>query len=491
MFKHFFRDEAPINEFLVNERIGEKRSKTPEGYLLCEDVPLARTGKMLYTPEEMQGQQDSESDGPLEPSPMNYYVAVREPEDVFNPDFLASINGKPVVHYHPDEDVTLDNWKNHVIGTVFNARRGTGEQADLIIGELLITTPEGIAAIEGGTREISLGYEARYTQITPGTVRQIPILTNHIALVDDGRCGSRCSIADRKPQGEIKMARVTDKRKVVRDHNWYNNLAERIRKAFNTKDAEGLDKALSEGEIADDELPANGGGDDVTHIHLHTGDADGPIAPGGDPGVTTSGVGGEDRTVGVWDSEEWKGHVAQNAAEHAQFRDDISALKAHLGIADDDQDPAVGEEMSGELPAAADRKTVMKDSAALSESFTEAVSGAEILAPGISLPVYDRKAPAKKTFDSICKLRRTALELAYATPAGRSIIDDLNGGRLALDGMKCGEVRTLFRGVVANKRRANKAGANSSINHDNGSATKQIRTVADLNESLKRHYGGK
>jgi hypothetical protein len=39
--------------FYATEQIGPKRHKTPEGYLICQDVPLARTGIMEYGQEEI------------------------------------------------------------------------------------------------------------------------------------------------------------------------------------------------------------------------------------------------------------------------------------------------------------------------------------------------------------------------------------------------------------------------------------------------------
>ncbi len=37
----------------VTEKIGETRYKTPEGFLVCENVPIARTGIMSYAAGEV------------------------------------------------------------------------------------------------------------------------------------------------------------------------------------------------------------------------------------------------------------------------------------------------------------------------------------------------------------------------------------------------------------------------------------------------------
>ena len=39
--------------FLVTERISDNMRRTPDGFLLCLNVPIARTGSLQYTPAEM------------------------------------------------------------------------------------------------------------------------------------------------------------------------------------------------------------------------------------------------------------------------------------------------------------------------------------------------------------------------------------------------------------------------------------------------------
>ena len=38
---------------LVSEKLSEHKYKTPEGYLICTDAILARTGKQSYTKDEL------------------------------------------------------------------------------------------------------------------------------------------------------------------------------------------------------------------------------------------------------------------------------------------------------------------------------------------------------------------------------------------------------------------------------------------------------
>ena len=39
--------------YFTQEQLGETQSLTPEGFLLCENVPLARIGEMLYADGEV------------------------------------------------------------------------------------------------------------------------------------------------------------------------------------------------------------------------------------------------------------------------------------------------------------------------------------------------------------------------------------------------------------------------------------------------------
>jgi hypothetical protein len=38
--------------FYAPEKIGDKQSLTPDGFLLCEAVPVARVGMQIYGPDE-------------------------------------------------------------------------------------------------------------------------------------------------------------------------------------------------------------------------------------------------------------------------------------------------------------------------------------------------------------------------------------------------------------------------------------------------------
>ena len=164
-------------------RLGENMAETPEGFLICRNVPIARTGYQTYLPEEI---------GCAGDAPVIVYRAARE---VFSPGTLASFEGKPVTCGHPPEDVSPRNAASFLCGHVQNVRRGTGEDCDCILADLFLTDPTLIERVRGGLREISCGYRCRYAE-GPRGVEQRAIRGNHVAVVEAGRAGSRVAIRD-------------------------------------------------------------------------------------------------------------------------------------------------------------------------------------------------------------------------------------------------------------------------------------------------------
>ena len=173
-------------------RLSENISRRePEGYLLCLNVPVARTGIQEYLPEELGLERGNYSNSGLVP-------VYRPEEEVFAPETLASFEGMPVTNDHPAEGVDIDNYKRLEKGHAHNVRRGKGEEHDLLLADLMITDPILIDAILGGKREISCGYTYELCE-EDGRYIQRKIRGNHIAVVDAGRAGPRVSIKDKQP----------------------------------------------------------------------------------------------------------------------------------------------------------------------------------------------------------------------------------------------------------------------------------------------------
>ena len=168
-------------------RLSENLSRRePEGYLLCLNVPVARTGTQEYLAEELG-------------LPGAGVVPVYRPEgEVFSPETIASFEGMPVTNDHPPEGVDVSNIRALQKGHAHNVRRGTGDESDLLLADLIITDPKLIDQIlEDGKREISCGYTYELCEEN-GQYIQRKIRGNHVAVVDAGRAGPRVSIKDHK-----------------------------------------------------------------------------------------------------------------------------------------------------------------------------------------------------------------------------------------------------------------------------------------------------
>ena len=167
------------------EQIGPHRERTPEGYLLCRDVPISRVGDFEYTPLEagIRGVNGK-------------VILTRSPEALFSPETIASFEGKPVVIGH-DTFADPTNWKDIAVGIVRNVRQGEGEEKGLLLADLLLTDQKGIELVESGQlKEVSCGYDAETIDDGGGRGHQEGIVGNHLALVSRARCGSVCSVRD-------------------------------------------------------------------------------------------------------------------------------------------------------------------------------------------------------------------------------------------------------------------------------------------------------
>lgn len=170
------------------DKLSPNIAKTPEGFLICKNVPIARTGYQQYLGSEL------EEDG----SPSELISVYRSPKEVFSAATLASFEGKPVTNGHPHVDVTSDNYKQFAKGHVQHVRIGQGDDADKIVADLYITDKALIDEIMSGKREVSAGYYAEDMKEDSGQICQTKIRGNHVAIVDEGRAGHSVAIRDAK-----------------------------------------------------------------------------------------------------------------------------------------------------------------------------------------------------------------------------------------------------------------------------------------------------
>lgn len=216
-------------------RISGHMIRTPEGYLVCKDVPIARTGTQQYRGAEFGG-----------PDAERAYTVKRPEDEVFTKAALASFEGKPVVDEHPGEDVTPANVGRYLKGTVRDVRRGDGEYSGCVMADLIIYDAELIRKIEDGKRDISCGYDCLWDPEDEGTYVQREIRGNHVAVVDRGRAGHKVSIRDADPGKE--------KRNMSKKNVWQRMFAAFAKDADTTP--EDLDAAAKMRPSDDEDVPA-------------------------------------------------------------------------------------------------------------------------------------------------------------------------------------------------------------------------------------------
>ncbi len=181
-------------------RISPNMTRTPEGFLICHNVPIARTGWQEYLGREVG----------LTDRPDDVIQVYRTSEEVFSPATVASFEGKSLTDGHPSGgEVRPDNYSSLEKGQVTNVRQGSGESADLLIADLIAKDPKLISDIENEVkREVSCGYDCTYTPTEDGKYLQARIRGNHVAVVESGRAGDRVSIQDEKPKQEERRTRM-------------------------------------------------------------------------------------------------------------------------------------------------------------------------------------------------------------------------------------------------------------------------------------------
>lgn len=187
-----------MSKAYFGSRISDHILKTPEGFLICKDVPIARTGTQQYRGCEFGG-----------PVADGIYDVQRPEAEVFDRAAVASFEGKPVCDEHPEEDVTPDNYGRYMKGVCRDVRRGDGDLSNCLVADLVIYDADLINKIEAGKREISCGYDCLWNPTSDSSYDQLEIRGNHVAVVDRGRAGHKVAIRDTADdkKGGIKMSK--------------------------------------------------------------------------------------------------------------------------------------------------------------------------------------------------------------------------------------------------------------------------------------------
>lgn len=439
-------------QIYTTEKLGPKRSLTPQGYLLCKDVPIARTGEQIYLEQEIGPGENGErvrgaTDGTI--------IVTRDEKDVFTQEAIDSFEGMPITDEHPDESVTPNNWQDLAVGYVRNVRRGVGETAGCLVADLMVCAKRAIDAIEQGKREISCGYNAVYDQIMPGRARQLNIRGNHVAFVEQGRCGPLCAISDHQATKDIKDNIMANAKLT-----W----AERARRAFRSKDEELFEDAIGMAPETD----ALHGGQGHGQVHVHVNGA-----------VVDKRMKDEDGEKKE-DKEEKADKVEDKALK--PVLDKLTSIEARLGPLEsfmrdslktkdaDGEEKKEDKEDETKKPETKDwdeeeekkdkeDKKDTKDSRPRTLINTRAewqdtLARGEILMPGIRLPTFDAAIDAKTVDARLCSFRRRVISAAYETDHGNAAIKPYLGGS-SIASLTCDAMKVLFAAASDNAKKAN------------------------------------
>ena len=185
--------------------INTEREYTDEGYLIVPSR-ISRIGIQEYSAIEM---------GLTDRDPTDIIKVYRPEEEVFRDDSLSSFANKPVTNNHPPELVNSKNFRDYGVGFSGPEVTRDGMFAKTV---LQVTVESAIKNIESGKVELSNGYTADIDW-TPGVTPegeqydavQRNIKGNHIAIVERGRAGSACRVADNLPNlgDKVSMAKIT------------------------------------------------------------------------------------------------------------------------------------------------------------------------------------------------------------------------------------------------------------------------------------------
>lgn len=163
-------------------KLSPHMTETPEGFLICHDVKIARTGTQNYLAREIG----------LDGMPERVLQVTRSAEDVFDPAAIASFEGKDVTNTHPSEMIVQENQAAYSKGHAENVRR----VGDYLVADLYLKDPTLISEVKNGAmRDVSCGYYCQYEANGAG-YRQTHIRGNHIAIVPHGRAGRDVAIKD-------------------------------------------------------------------------------------------------------------------------------------------------------------------------------------------------------------------------------------------------------------------------------------------------------
>jgi uncharacterized protein len=432
--------------FYAPTALGRARKITPEGYLLCEGVAIGRLGTQNYSVAELHNPDPNATQ--YVPDSDGRFTVERLPEEVFDPQSMASFEGKDITVQHPNEFITPDSWSADSVGHMQNIRRGTGAEDDLLVADLLIKDPGAIAYVNRDLPEVSCGYNSEYEQVAPGRLIQRNIIGNHCALVDRGRAGPRCAIKDHLTE-ENFMAKTKSKSA---------SFIAGILSAFQTKDEAALQAAIK----TIDDAPDDDTGGDTTMDAKEAARI---------------------KKVCDWVEDRMSKDAAEAEAKKVKDAEDAAAAEA----AKKAKELAEGEETGDTILEAEEGPRVLNlGKIYTGDALTEIVANAEILSPGIAKPTKDSLKGTRGK--ALGVFMRDALNTALTKDAEGEISKSFLMGRKVQD-LKGEALVGAFNGAAALVRVRNNAALRLQGVKDIG--TKEPVTPKSMNDEAHKFWAGR
>lgn len=234
---------------LISEKLSPHKVKTPEGYLICTDAILARTGKQTYYKSELYG--DSCDD------PAKIIELDRPESEVFADKTLYSFENKPLTVEHPDEDVNVENYDTFSVGFVRDVKKSIIDGKPVMTATLVVTNKDAINDIESGKyKELSCGYDCDIDE-SDGEFRQVNIRGNHVALCEHGRAGNARIIDSIKDEKHVDEEKEIMK-KYAEDKNGRRFVLEEVSNGIKASNESGRIKMFRSWKEAEEEFGKRG-----------------------------------------------------------------------------------------------------------------------------------------------------------------------------------------------------------------------------------------
>ena len=233
-------------------------------------------------------------------------------------------------------------------------------------------------------------------------------------------------------------------------------LFDRLRRAFQSKDAEEFEKELKKAEDdageegVDPTVPGN-------HVTINV-----------TPGMAQEAKGEKDATgslqnIGMDPYVEIKRGMDALSAKFdsiAERLDKMEKEKTEDEAAEEEKKRKDEEEAKGEADRA-NKDSATMDAATISAvraEFQQTISRAEVLSPGVKLPQFDAATSKATMADRMCGLRTLAVRTAFADEKRKTFVVEAAGSSTPnFDAMSCDQMTVVFNAAAALARAANSA----------------------------------